>query len=106
MAGTYFGRLLTDAYVQRRLAEAVVPVVQARWQGLHAWPGVAPEDVQCPTLLYTGAADGNVVVQLQQQRTAIEAAGMYLHVLNNLTHGGLVSALEVVAPIILPFLKS
>ena len=106
IAGTYFGRLFTDAYVQRRLAEAVVPVVRARWQGVQSWPGVEPEDVQCPTLVYTGSADGNVVEQLQQQRVAMEAAGVSLHVLHNLTHGGLVSALEVVAPLILPFLQS
>ena len=106
IAGTYFGRLFTEAYVQRRLAEAVLPVLRARWQGVQSWPGVEPEDVQCPTLVYTGSADGNVVVQLQQQRVAIEAAGVCLHVLNNLTHGGLVSAVDVVAPLILPFLKS
>ena len=106
IAGTYFGRLFTDAYVQRRLAEAVVPVVRARWQGVQSWPGVEPEDVQCPTLVYTGSADGNVVEQLQQQRVAVEAAGVSLHVLPNLTHGGLVSAVEVVAPLILPFLQS
>jgi pimeloyl-ACP methyl ester carboxylesterase len=106
IAGTYFGRLFTDAYVQRRLAEAALPVVRARWQGVRSWPGVEPEDVQCPTLIYTGSLDGNVVEQLQQQRMAIGAAGMNLHVLPNLTHGGLVSALEVVAPLILPFLQS
>jgi len=106
IAGTSFGRLYTEAYVQRRLAEAVRPVVRARWQGVQSWPSVEPEDVQCPTLVYTGAADGNVVGQRQQQRAAIEAAGVSLHVLNNLSHGGLVSAVDVVAPLILPFLTS
>jgi hypothetical protein len=105
IAGTYFGRLFTEAYVQRRLAEAVQPVVRARWQGVQSWPGVEPGDVQCLTLVYTGAADGNVVGQLQQQRTAMEAAGVCLHILNNLSHGGLVSAVDVVAPLILPFLQ-
>ena len=42
----------------------------------------------------------------KQQRAAIEAAGVSLHVLNNLSHGGLVSAVDVVAPLILPFLTS
>ena len=106
IAGTSFGRLYTEAYVQRRLAEAVRPVVRARWQGVPSWPSVEPEDVQCPTLVYTGAVDGNVVGQRQQQRAAIEAAGVSLHVLNNLSHGGLVSAVDVVAPLILPFLTS
>jgi hypothetical protein len=106
IAGTYFGRLFTDAYVQRRLAEAVQPVVRARWQGVHSWPGVEPEDIQCPTLVYTGAADGNVVGHLQRQRGAMEAAGVCLHVLNNLSHGSLVSAVDVVTPLIFPFLQS
>ena len=106
IAGTYFGRLFTEAYVQHRLAEAVRPVVRARWQGVQSWPGIEPEDVQCPMLVYTGTADGNVVVQLHQQRAAMEAAGLSLYVFNNLRHGGLVSAVEVVAPLILPFLQS
>ena len=106
VAGTYFGHLFTDAYVQRRLAETVQPVARARWQGVHSWPGIEPQDIQCPMLVYTGRADGNVVVQLQQQRAAIEAAGLSLYVFNNLRHGGLVSAVEVVAPLILPFLRS
>jgi pimeloyl-ACP methyl ester carboxylesterase len=106
IAGTYFGRLFTEAYVQRHLAEAVQPVMRVRWQGVQSWPGIEPGDVQCPMLVYTDAADGNVVVQLQQQRAVIEAAGVSLHIVNNLTHGGLVSAVDVVAPLILPFLKS
>jgi pimeloyl-ACP methyl ester carboxylesterase len=106
IAGTYFGRLFTDGYVQRRLAEAMRPVERARWQGVQSWPGVEPEDVQCPMLVYTGAADGNVVEQLQQQRVAIEAAGVSLHILDNLRHGELVSAVDVVAPLILSFLTS
>jgi hypothetical protein len=56
--------------------------------------------------VYTGTADENVVGHLQQQRVAMEAAGVCLHVFDHLRHGGLVSALEVVAPVILPFLKS
>jgi hypothetical protein len=36
----------------------------------------------------------------------MEAAGVRLHIFNNLTHGRLVSAVDVVAPLILPFLKS
>ena len=106
IAGTYFGRLFTEAYVQRRLAEAVRPVEQARWQGVQSWPGIEPEDVQCPTLVYTGTADGNVMGHLQQQRAAIKAAGVRLHILPNLTHGGLVSAVDIVAPLVLPFLQS
>jgi len=106
IAGTYFGRLFTKTYVERRLAEALQPVMRARWQGVQSWPGVEPEDVQCPMLVYTGSADGNVVVQLHQQRTAMEAAGVRLHVLPALTHGGLVSAVDVVAPLVLPFLQS
>jgi pimeloyl-ACP methyl ester carboxylesterase len=92
--------------VQRRLAEAVQPIMRVRWQGVQSWPGIEPGDVQCPMLVYTGTADGNVVVQLQQQRAVIEAAGVRLHIVSNLTHGGLVSAVDVVAPLILPFLKS
>src|SRR4030095_4537992 len=40
IAGTCFGRLFTEAYVQRRLAEAMQPVMRVRWQGVQAWPGI------------------------------------------------------------------
>jgi pimeloyl-ACP methyl ester carboxylesterase len=106
IAGTYFGRLFTAAYVERRLTEAVQPVMRARWQGVQSWPSVEPEDIQCPMLVYTGTANGNVMGHLQQQRVAMEAAGVRLHILSNLTHGGLVSAAGIVAPLVLPFLQS
>jgi hypothetical protein len=57
-------------------------------------------------LVYTGSADGHVVGHLPQQRAAIEQAGVRLHILPDLTHGGLVSAVGVVAPLVLPFLQS
>jgi hypothetical protein len=57
-------------------------------------------------LVYTGTADGNVMGHLQQQRVAMEAAGVCLHILSNLTHGGLVSAVGIVASLVLPFLQS
>ena len=57
-------------------------------------------------VVYTGTADGNVMGHLQQQRAAMETAGVSLHILPNLNHGGLVSAVDVVTPLILPFLQS
>ena len=106
IAGTYFGRLFTRAYVQQRLAYTTAPILRARWQGLEAWPGVTPEDVHCPTLIYTGTQDGNAVVQLAKQRVAIEAAGLSLHVFEGLTHLQLLSASERIAPIVGTFLRA
>lgn len=134
IAGTYFGRIFTEAYVQARLAEIEplvqaqaegkldqldlspqaqafwaqtnLPVYQARVKGLASWPGVEPQDVQCPALVYTGTADGNVVVQLQKQRATIEAAGLQLQVFNELNHFQLISEADTVYPVIRSFLAA
>ena len=59
------------------------------------YPRHEPQDIHCPMLVYAGTADSNVVGHLRQQRAAMGAAGVCLHVFDNLSHGGLVSALEV-----------
>ncbi len=134
IAGTYFGRIFTETYVQERLDQVAAwadaaatdsvdtldlppsgkayvrrmnwPAYQARWRGLVEWPWVEPQDIRRPLLLYTGTEDGNVVIQLQQQRQAIEAAGLRLEVLDGLTHGQLFTERSVVAPVVLPFLDA
>ncbi|MFB0537713.1 MAG: alpha/beta fold hydrolase [Anaerolineae bacterium] len=134
IAGTYFGRIFTEAYIQRQLtqieplaraqaegkldqldlppetrafaARTNLPVYLARLKGLSSWPSVEPQDVQCPMLVYTGTADGNVVVQLQEQRAAIEAAGLQLHIFDELNHIQLLSQQDTVFPVIQAFFKS
>lgn len=134
VAGTYFGRIFTEAYVQGQLAkieplaqaqaegkldqldlspkaqafwtQANLPVYMARVKGLASWPGVEPQDVQCPVLVYTGTADGNVVVQLQKQRETIETAGLQLQVFNGLNHSQLISQADTVYPVIRSFLAA
>ena len=59
------------------------------------YPRHEPQDIHCPMWVYAGTAESNVVGHLRQQRAAMEAAGVCLHVFDNLSHGGLVSALEV-----------
>ncbi len=132
IAGTYFGRLFTSEFVQPRVrqieqliraqqdgtlhlldpsptmqslaAESDLPVYQARTQGLASWPGIEPGDVRCPALIYTGTADGNVIVQLRKQEGAIRAAGLRLVVFEGLNHIQLLSAADVVWPEVRRFL--
>ncbi|MBL7183043.1 MAG: alpha/beta hydrolase [Anaerolineae bacterium] len=134
IAGTYFGNIFTESYVQRQLtqieplaraqaegrldqlnlspevrafmARTNLPVYLARLKGLISWPRVEPQDVQCPMLVYTGTADGNVVVQLQKQRATIEAAGLHLHVFDGLNHIQLLSESDIVLPVVGAFLGS
>jgi pimeloyl-ACP methyl ester carboxylesterase len=82
------------------------PAYIARLQGVASWPWVEPPDIRCPTLIYTGSRDGNVVVQLQRQRQAIEAAGLQLAVFAELTHSQLFTERTVIAPAVLGFLNS
>ena len=105
IAGTYFGRIFTEDYVQQRVTQAGTPIERARWSGLALWPSIEPADLRCPTLLYTGTADGNVRVQLEKQRNAIEMAGLSLHVFEGFKHGQLISRQDEVAGVVLPFLK-
>ena len=105
IAGTYFGHIFTEEYVQQRLTQARSPVEIARWQGLATWPSVEPSGLRCPTLIYTGTADGNVVVQLERQRAAIEAASVRLHIFEGFRHGQLISMQEAVDAVVVPFLN-
>jgi pimeloyl-ACP methyl ester carboxylesterase len=130
MAGSVFGDIFTESYLQPRLAhfeklvrhkaegrldelpsaarafaeQTYFPVYLARWHGLPAWPGVEPGDLRCPALVYTGTEDGSVVATLRQQRAAIEAAGIRLFIFDGLDHIGLVREVETVDPVVRAFL--
>ncbi len=90
VAGTHFGRVFTDKYIRERLAEAS-DRTRARWEGLRSWPAVEPAELKCPTAVYSGTNDGNVVVQLERRRREIESAGIELRIFPDLRHGELVS---------------
>jgi pimeloyl-ACP methyl ester carboxylesterase len=130
MSAGVFGDIFTDAYLRPRLAhyeklarykadgrldelpsmvrdfaeQTHFPVYLAQWHGLRAWPGVDPGDLRCPTLVYTGTRDGTVVITLRQQRAAIKAAGIRLHIFDGLDHNGLFVAVETVDPVVRAFL--
>jgi pimeloyl-ACP methyl ester carboxylesterase len=106
IAGTYFGPIFTEDYVQQRLTQARSPLEVARWQGLISWPSIEPSELLCPALIYTGTADGNVVVQLERQRAAIEAARIRLHIFDGFRHGQLLTMHEAVVAEVVPFLSA
>ncbi|MGE0623197.1 MAG: alpha/beta fold hydrolase [Pseudomonadales bacterium] len=95
VAGTYFGAVFTDEYVNERMKVTKDEQTRARWQGLRSWPKVEPSDVRCPTTVYSGTNDGNVVVKLEDQRDQIEASNIHLRVFQGLSHGELVSSVEM-----------
>lgn len=133
LAGTYFGRLFDEAYIEPRVrqlqrlvraqaegnadqlelshqertlvARGDLPVYLARVQALLSWPGIEPRDLRCPSLIYTGTEDGNVVGSLEKQRATIEAAGHRLHVFDGLNHIQLLSETDTVLPLIRMFLN-
>jgi hypothetical protein len=67
---------------------------------------VEPRDLRCPTLVYTGTEDGNVVGRLEEQRAAIKAAGHRLHVFDSFDHLQLLSELDTLFPVIHSFFHS
>ena len=132
IAGTYFGRLFTEEFVQPRVrqieqliqaqqdgtlhllelspamqalaTESNLPLYLARTRGLASWPGIEPGDVRCPALIYTGTRDGNVVLRLRRQEAAIRAAGLQLTVFDGLNHIQLLSESDVIWPEVHQFL--
>jgi pimeloyl-ACP methyl ester carboxylesterase len=132
LAGTYFGQIFTEEFLAPReayfadlarkvaagqvddltpeqrdfAAQTDLDVMVARHGGLRLWPGVDPDALRCPALVYTGSEDGNVVKVLTQQRDAITAAGHRWHCFEGLDHGGLVAQIDTVAPVVVPFLQA
>jgi pimeloyl-ACP methyl ester carboxylesterase len=132
-AGTYFGPIFTEDYVRRNLEEIEVlarakaegtlhqldvlsgrkrfaertdlEVYKARLKGCLSWPGVQPEEINCPVLVYTGTSDGGVLEKLQQQRGAIKEAGLKLHIFDDLNHYQLISEAKAVFSVVSSFLK-
>ena len=105
-AGTYFGPIFTPAYVEARLSTSLSALERARWSGLESWPAVEPDQIRGPLLVYTGTRDGNVVRELQRQRSSIEAVGGQLHVLEGLNHIELLTATEPIAAVVGPFIRA
>lgn len=76
----------------------------ARLDGYATWPAVEPADLQAPTILYTGTADGRVFSDLSARADEIRAAGHQLYILSNFNHVQLVMQTEIVLPTIRTFL--
>jgi pimeloyl-ACP methyl ester carboxylesterase len=104
-AGTYFGPIFTQAFVDSRTAASHSELDRARLRGMGTWPALQPNEVKGRLLVYTGTNDGNVVKQLGLQREAIEAAGGHLKVLSDCNHLQLVSEADKVASVVLPFIN-
>jgi pimeloyl-ACP methyl ester carboxylesterase len=134
IAGSHFGRALTEAVLAPAIAQAEA-VARARAEGsldalnlspasralaeqlnipaqlaclraLPAWPPVEPEQIRCPTLVYVGTEDEPIASTLASQRAEMETAGIILQTFANLTHQQELSAIDTVLPPILAFLRS
>jgi len=78
----------------------------ARRYAVESWPTIEPAELRCPSLVYTGTNDGNVVMVLRQQQAAIEAAGHQLQIFADFNHRQLVSERAQVAPVVSVFLAA
>jgi pimeloyl-ACP methyl ester carboxylesterase len=124
-AGTRFGQLFTDRYIDnwlRRIArsdqakqteektesatsaENDLAVTRARINALRDWPEVEPENLKCQALIYTGTEDTNFEMKVAQ-REKIEMAGHQFVVFEGLDHLGLVRDIRQVLPQVLSFLQ-
>jgi pimeloyl-ACP methyl ester carboxylesterase len=73
-----------------------IEAMAACWQALVGWPILEPQEVRCPLLIYTGAADERVAQPLRQRQQEIEHAGIVLHIFKNMNHEQEVSKIDIV----------
>lgn len=104
-AGTYFGAIFTKEYIDARLAEADTETNKIRWMALRSWPGISPQEIHSPFLLYTGSNDGNVVINARKQAGEIAAAGGLLKIIDGANHYGLVSDMQSTERIVMSFIE-
>jgi pimeloyl-ACP methyl ester carboxylesterase len=89
-----------DRYAQMHPAALI-----ACTRALLAWPGLEPNEVRCPTLMYTGSAD-TAYEPLQTRRDEMAEAGIAFHSFADLTHRQLVSEGGMVLPVVQAFLQN
>jgi dienelactone hydrolase len=104
-AGTYFGPIFTDSYIDKQLVMAADPVTKARLNGLRKWPIIQPADIKNPFLVYTGTEDGNIYLQIEKQRQEIIEAGGIVQILQGVNHEGLVKKVAETDFLITSFIR-
>ncbi len=57
---------------------------------MRTWPALEPHELQRPALVYTCTNNGSVLGEIEARRANIEAAGVRLHIFDELDHLGLV----------------
>jgi pimeloyl-ACP methyl ester carboxylesterase len=78
-------------------------VARAALQGIAGFPDVQPAAARCPVLIYSGTAD-HARDAIERQRSALEAAGVAVHIFDDLDHPQLVARRDVVLPVVRTFL--
>lgn len=104
IAGTYFGPIFTDTYIEKRISETTSLIDKARLNGFKKWPIVNPNEIKIPFLVYTGTNDGNVVIQIKKQEEEITKAGGIVKILDNVDHYGLINEYREIEEQIIPTL--
>jgi len=94
-----------DADEQEYIQQINIPATIACWHALTAWPIIEPQEVHCPTIIYSGSNDWRVTKPLQEREKDIEAAGIQLHIFNDMDHEEELSKIDVVLPLAQSFLK-
>lgn len=104
-AGTYFGPIFTEEYINKRLKETADELTKIRLIGLRQWLPIYPDEIENPFLVYTGTRDGNVVVQIRKQKDKIIDAGGKVEILEDTDHYGLINNSANIDKYIMPFVR-
>ena len=104
-AGTYFGPIFTNDYINSRLKETTDEIIKVRINGLRQWMPVYPNEMNNQFLVYTGTKDGNVVVQIRKQKDEIINAGGKVEILEDIDHYGLLNDKTIIDKYVIPFIR-
>ncbi len=81
-----------------------IPVWIACFQAMRLWPSIEPNQLRCPTLLAAGAKNTRAIHWIDQNREALDRAGVKVEIFPGLDHPKEFTKIDQVYPAVSAFL--
>ena len=81
-----------------------IPVWIACFQAMRVWPSIEPNQLRCPTLLVAGAKNTRAIHWIDQNREALDRAGVKVELFPGLDHPKEFTKIDQVYPAVSAFL--
>jgi pimeloyl-ACP methyl ester carboxylesterase len=82
-----------------------IPALAACFQAMRDWPSVEPGEVGCPVLLLTGTKNTSTLDWVEENRGALDAAGVQIEVVEGLVHDQEFTKIDSVFPVVSAFFR-